>query len=297
MPLKNNVSLRATCHDTHHLSPAHHRFSFAAMKFSVRWFRCALAVLLCASLIGCEPPAQSQQDEEKEPHFIDGMRALNTYDYGGAVDEFEKAVEANPHNASAHFELGCLYEGNRQGAEQDPKEQDSAAAIYHYERFLILRPNAPNADFVKQRIVNCKQDLAKAVLPLPTTPGVQRDLEQLVEENKQLRAQLEQWQAYVKTLTNQPVALQDHPRSTMSDPQRPPAVVTATNPAPYTFHNDTHPTSRQPATHVSVTYVVQSRDTMASISRKFNVKLDSLTLANPGINVRRLRVGQTVNIP
>lgn len=267
------------------------------MKFSVWLFRCALAVLLCASLTGCSPAQQSQQDEEKEPHFIDGMRALNTYDYGGAVEEFEKAVEANPHNASAHFELGCLYEGNRQGAEQDPREQDSAAAVYHYEQFLKLRSNAPNADFVKQRIINCKQDLAKAVLPLPTTPGVQRDLEQLVEENKQLRAQLDQWQVYVRTLTNQLAMAQDHPHPTATETQRPVAFITATNPAPYAYHSDPHPTSHQLPTHVAVTYVVQSRDTMASISRKFNVKLDSLALANPGINAKKLRVGQTVNIP
>jgi LysM repeat protein len=269
----------------------------AVVKFSAWLFRCALAVFLCASLNGCEPTGQSQQDEEKEPHFIDGMRALNTYDYGGAVDEFEKAVEANPHNASAHFELGCLYEGTRQGAEQDPKEQDSAAAIYHYEQFLKLRSNAPNADFVKQRIINCKQDLAKAVLPLPTTPGVQRDLEQLLEENKQLRAQVDQWQAYVKTLTNNQLAtVQDHSHLPIIETQRPPTFVTTTNPAPYAFQSDAHPPSHQP-THVSVTYVVQSRDTLASISRKFNVKLPALALANPGINARKLRVGQTVNIP
>lgn len=267
------------------------------MKFSAWFLCCALAVLACASLNGCEPPGQSQQDEEKEPHFIEGMRALNTYDYGGAVDEFEKAVEANPHNASAHFELGCLYEGNRQGGEQDPKDQDSAAAIYHYEQFLKLRPNAANGDFVKQRIINCKQDLAKAVLPLPTTPGVQRDLEQLVEENKQLRAQLDQWQAYVKTLTNQLAAAQEHPNPPVTNPQKAQIPATVTNPAPYAVRSDPYPPSHQPTTHVSVTYVVQSRDTLASISRKFNVKLDSIALANPGVNARKLRVGQTLNIP
>lgn len=294
--MKSDDSVRAICRDTRRLSRAEHLFSFAAMKFSAWFFRCALAVLLCASLNGCEPPGQSQQDEEKEPHFIEGMRALNTYDYGGAVEEFEKAVEANPRNATAHFELGCLYEGTRQGEEQEPKQQDSAAAIYHYEQFLKLRPNAANADFVKQRIINCKQDLAKAVLPLPTAPGVQRDLEQLVEENKQLRAQVDQWQAYVKTLTNQLAAAQDHPNPPVTN-ARPETPATVTNPAPYAPRNNPNPPPHQPPTRVSVTYVVQSRDTLASISRKFNVKLDAIALANPGVNARKLRVGQTLNIP
>lgn len=45
------------------------------------------------------------------------------------------------------------------------------------------------------------------------------------------------------------------------------------------------------------TYVVQAHDTLASISRRYNVRMDALTLANPGVDARRLRVGQTLNIP
>ena len=56
------------------------------------------------------PPSQGQLEEEKEPHFIEGKRALTTMDYKGAIDEFEKAVEANPRNASAQLELSLLYE-------------------------------------------------------------------------------------------------------------------------------------------------------------------------------------------
>jgi peptidoglycan endopeptidase LytF len=57
--------------------------------------------------------------------------------------------------------------------------------------------------------------------------------------------------------------------------------------------------SPRPPSHplTAHTYVVQSRDTLASISRKYNVKLDSLALANPAVDARKLRVGQTLNIP
>jgi tetratricopeptide (TPR) repeat protein len=168
------------------------------MKSSAWLFRCALAILLCAGVTGCLPPNQSQLDDEKEPHFIEGKRAINTMDYNGAIDEFEKAVEANPRNASAHFELGWLYE---------EKEPDPAAAIYHYQQFLKLHPTADTAEAVRQRVMNCKQDLAKAVLPLPSAPGVQHDLEQLIQENKQLRAEVDQWRAYFKAQpTNHPVS-------------------------------------------------------------------------------------------
>src|SRR5512137_2361023 len=102
------------------------------MTFSVGLLR--IAPLLLASLVlsGCLPSAPS--DEEKEPYFMAGKSRVNTMDFKGAIDSFEKAVELNPKSASAHFELGWLY---------DQKESDPAAAVYHYERYLKLSPNSP----------------------------------------------------------------------------------------------------------------------------------------------------------
>jgi tetratricopeptide (TPR) repeat protein len=256
------------------------------MTFSAFLLRCALAVLLCVSLSGCTPAGQSPIDDEKEPHFIEGKRAVNSFDFKGAIEEFEKAVEANPHNASAHFELGWLYE---------EKEPDPAAAIYHYEQFLKLRPNADTGEAVRQRITNCKQDLAKAVLPLPTTPGVQRDLEQLIEENKQLRAEVDRLQAEVRAQqTNHSGAIAGPaPQGTIQQ-----TGTGQTVPTNIVF-SQTGGGNHGPPSHPGPgrTYVVQNGDTMAAISRKFNVKLDALAAANPGVDARRLRVGQTVNIP
>jgi LysM repeat protein len=258
------------------------------MKSSAWLFRCALAILLCAGVTGCLPPNQSQLDDEKEPHFIEGKRAINTMDYNGAIDEFEKAVEANPRNASAHFELGWLYE---------EKEPDPAAAIYHYQQFLKLHPTADTAEAVRQRVMNCKQDLAKAVLPLPSAPGVQHDLEQLIQENKQLRAEVDQWRAYFKA---QPT---NHPVSQVStslppiEPVHSVQVVQTQAPPPRVQTPNPGTPLRVPSRTGTRAYTVQAGDTMAAISRKFNVKLDSLLAANPGIDARKLRTGQTVSIP
>jgi len=49
--------------------------------------------------------------------------------------------------------------------------------------------------------------------------------------------------------------------------------------------------------NVRTTYVVQARDTLASISRKFNVKLESLAAANPGVDPRKIHPGQVLNVP
>jgi LysM repeat protein len=264
------------------------------MKFSAWLFRCALALLLCALVNGCMPPAQSQLEDEKEQHFIEGKHALNTMDYTGAIDEFEKAVEANPRNASAHFELGWLYEK----PEPDP---DPAAAIYHYQQFLKLRPTADTAEAVRGRIMNCKQDLAKTVLPLPSSPGIQHDLEKLIQQNKDLQTEVDQWRAWYKgqqTNRSQPQAGIATPviqptQAVQSVVQ--PVQTVRTNPTPQNYGGGPRVSPR--STTVRTTYVVQAKDTLASISRKFNVKLDSLMAANPGLDARRLRPGQTVNIP
>ena len=125
--------------------------------------------------------------EEKEPHFVLGKSRVNAMDYQGAIEAFEQSLEANPHSAAAHFELGWLY---------DEKAADPAAAIYHYQEYLKLNPNADNADVIKQRIYRCKQQLAADVLPLPSAPAAQQQLEKLSDQNRQLQDEVGKWRAY-----------------------------------------------------------------------------------------------------
>jgi tetratricopeptide (TPR) repeat protein len=252
------------------------------MKFPDRLFRSALILLLALSLEGCLPSGPNQMAEEKEPHFLAGRNCINSMDYKGAIEEFEKALEANPHSASAQFQLGWLYE---------EKEPDPAAAIYHYEQFLKLRPKADNAEVIRQHITNCKQDLAKTILVLPVTPGVQHEFEQLAEENKRLRDEVERWRAYagrVQLPTNTPALAAGNPRAAIvaapsSPTQMPGEALAAANPA-------AGPGQGRP-------YVVKQGDSPYSIARRNGVKLDALMAANPGIDPRRLRPGQTLTLP
>ena len=91
-------------------------------------------------LASCSQMRRASVDEEKEPQFLDGQKRERRMDYDGAIESFEKALQANPRNAAAHFELGVLY---------DQKKNDYGAAIYHYERHLQLRTNSPMAELVK----------------------------------------------------------------------------------------------------------------------------------------------------
>src|SRR3974390_2435413 len=162
------------------------------MSFGNRLWSGAAAVAVTMLLSGCLPSDQNQSEEEKEPHFVLGKGRINAMDYQGAVQAFEESLEANPHSAAAHFELGWLY---------DEKESDPAAAVYHYQRYLKLSPNAGNAEVIRQRIESCKQQLAADVLPLPSTPAAQKQINQLIAQNQQLQDEVNKWHAWYASQT------------------------------------------------------------------------------------------------
>lgn len=245
-----------------------------------KFLRLVPAGFLSLALWGCSPSGISGADEEKEPQFLIGRSRVNSMDYRGAIEAFEQALETNPRSAAAHFELGWLY------AE---KESDAAAAIYHYERFLRLRPTAENAETVRQHIFRLKQELAKGVLPIPPSLEIQRQLEQLAEENRRMREELDRARVAAPSLAlpaNRPLAPSPSVRS------NPVAITSPSRSAPI-------PTSaaRVSRTVPTRTHRVQPGETPAAIARRYNVKLESLLAANPGLNPRRMQVGQSLSIP
>jgi len=242
----------------------------------------------------CGPSGSSPLEEEKEPHFLAGKSRASTLDYKGAIECFEKALQINPKSASAHFELAWIF---------DQKEVDPVAAVYHYQRYLLLRPNADNTDLAKQRIMICKQALAETVALGPVTEKMQRQFEQvtednkrLIEENKQLREKLEKWSSYaarLQTPTNPSGAQAPQlPRAAAQKPNNQPSLGVPAQPA--TAAQTGTPSSAPPSNR---THSVQSGETPSLIARKYGVRLETLMAANPNLDPRRLRVGQILRIP
>jgi tetratricopeptide (TPR) repeat protein len=228
-------------------------------------FRGLAGAALCAALAGCLPSSQGPLDEQKEAHFLAGKARLNALDVQGAQEAFEKALEVNPRSGSAHFELGLLCE----------KDSDYAAAIYHFERFLKLRPESDYAALVKERISADKIELSKQAAFFPVTSKLTGELEKLTEENKQLRAEVEKWRAF----SGQP----PHP-SSGSNTSNGGSSLSGTRSDPV-------------QTAASRTHTVAAGETPAMIARKYSVKLESLMTANPGLDARRMKVGQVLRIP
>jgi tetratricopeptide (TPR) repeat protein len=222
----------------------------------------ALAVCLGACI-----PDDRHVDEQKDPHFQRGLKLVNSQDYKGAVEEFEKALETDPHSASAHFELGCLYD----------KLEDSAAAIYHYERHLKLLPNSDQAQLVNERIRGCKQELADKEFSPPITQNLQREVDRLTAENLALRQQLAAWQRAAAAPAQRPAP----------QPGAEPIRLAAVSPPAAGPTAPSHPRL----------HVVKQRETISSIAVQYGLKASAVLAVNPRVDPRRLRVGQSVALP
>jgi tetratricopeptide (TPR) repeat protein len=264
------------------------------------WFgrarRGAVALLLASVLCGCMPATESQSDERKEPHFIDGKNQVSQMDFQGAIESFEKAVEVNPRSAAAHFELGWLSE---------EKMNDPAEAIYHYSRYLRFSSNPDRMDMTN-RINRCKLELVKTVPTIgPLSSAAQREMDRVVAENKSLltkvdnlELELAQAKAMGSRLPGAPGAMiaQTRPAEpassgTLADnpPARPPARPVPNASAQTNSHRSTAASSR--------THVVKPGENPASIARKYGLSVAELMAANPGVVPTRLKAGQSLNLP
>ncbi len=234
------------------------------------------------ALGGCTPPGSSAADDEKEPHFVLGQSRVNAMDFQGAAEAFEESLAANPHSGAAHFQLAMLYENEKEINPPNP-----AAAIYHYQQYLRFEPKAGNAEVVNQRIAACKQMLTADVMTLPSAPAAQKQLQQLMDTNRFLSQQLDYYMRQLAALTNNP------PPATASYLTPPAATTTAaTTAATRSAMTASRPAAAKPRTHT-----VATRETLAAIARDNKVSLSALLAANPGLNPRKLRVGQVINLP
>jgi len=159
---------------------------------------------------------------------------------------------------------------------------------------LKLFPNADNAEVIRQRINRCKQQLAADVLPLPSAPAAQQQLERLAEQNRQLQDEVNKWRAYYASQLA--VAKTNAPPSVNATAQPTPAQTAQNVSVPSGNANASRPagpaTITRPRTHT-----VAAGETAVGIARKYGVKLSALEAANPDMNPARIHVGQVLDIP
>lgn len=166
------------------------RRNLTAMQDPQRWPVLALATMLTGLLTACSPWLDSPREEDHP--LLNEAVARKASSPREAERLLEKALDANPRLARAHWELALLHLNYT---------SNYAAAVYHFQRVLALRPDWPQANTTTQLIARAKLELIKEGFDLPVLPSVQRQLDRYVAEIHRLNTSLTNLQTQVRALT------------------------------------------------------------------------------------------------
>ncbi len=130
----------------------------------------------------------SYASETDEPNYREGQSLLKAGRRQEALSAFLKVIDKRRDDApESHLEVGLLYAQHI---------NDPLSAIYHFRKYLALRPNSPQAPLVRQRIDAAIRDFARTLpaQPLDSTQLQRVDLvatlDRLKQENEALKQQL-----------------------------------------------------------------------------------------------------------
>ena len=218
----------------------------------------AFAMLSFACAAGCSRVSSDQRDA-RDRHLRRAFSAKDSQDINGAIGWCEKALARDPDLALAHRELALMLDNYR---------QDYVGALYHYQRYLQLRPDAENRAAVEELIRYCRLSFAAQVTETPDE--IRRGLQARDERIQKLELEL----------------------ATLRGAVPPPAKPTDAAPA----------AGAAAAAPQGQVHVVQGGENLATISERyygtrarwksiFDANRDRLNDAN------NLRVGTTLTIP
>ena len=254
---------------------------------------------------GCELWRRTNPDERREANFV----AAYNYNLQGAYDDavaaYNRAIEANPNNAAAHWDLGFLY--------QD-KFHDYVLSIYHFRRCQQIKKRRHDKEAEDPTIENAiRQGQIQLAIQFASAFGQQQSQTQL-DDLKRRNAELE---ATIKELKLRLAASQapegvvpsaSESVSTVVTPlparpstsNPPPGPARSSGPSVAPRESPVHSTASAHATPTPApvrTHVVRPGDTMATIARKYGVTTAQLQSANRSVDPRKLKPGQSLVIP
>ncbi len=144
--------------------------------------------VLALGLAGCSDSEHvNSATELDEPNYREGQALLKTGRRQEALAAFLKVISKRGDDApESHLEIGLLYLQHI---------NDPLAAIYHFKKYLALRPNSPQAPLVRQRIDAATREFARTLPAQPLEGQPQRvdlvaTLDKLKQENDALKQEL-----------------------------------------------------------------------------------------------------------
>lgn len=223
--------------------------------------------------------------EEDHPLMRRALSLQRAGDNKGAIEAYQRVIDTKPGFARAHLNAAILY--------TQPPDEDFVRAIYHYERYLSLRPDAENAAQVRDLARRARVNFA-ASLPATNPNDALELVAELRRENEGLKQQIELLQQAARPAV--PTSETFRASSAVPPPLPPPSrpVLPAPRPAQTPV---AAPTPAAPRTHTVV-----AGETLSSIASKvyndpsawrkvYDANRDKL--ANPAA----LRPGQVLATP
>jgi len=164
-------------------------------RSAATWLVVALAGALCCS---CSGSAERLDRQDREnPLLVAATAKRDEGDVASAIRLYETALEKQPGLARAHLDLAILLHDC---------EKDYVGAIYHYRRYLKLRPATQKRQMIENRIRLAGQMFGAAV---PGSRRGDRDrtdtashIAELERENAALRDEIKKLNEEVEMLKN-----------------------------------------------------------------------------------------------
>ena len=124
-------------------------------------------------LVACSPEQKGEMpnNDYESSTFKRAKEKYELRDYRGAINLYEEVLRENASMAKAHFELGLIY---------NDKVNDPISAIYHFRKFLRLRPNSEREKTIQEWISRAELAIASSQ---PNSP--MESTEQFVELQKE----------------------------------------------------------------------------------------------------------------
>jgi LysM repeat protein len=233
------------------------------------------------TLTGCSDKSLSMDEkEERDPLVKTGVAYMEQNQWNEAERAFKDALDADPLMAKPHLDLAVIYQ---------QYNTNYIHAIYHYDRYLELRPDSEKATFIREQRDKVERALAlKTIKESSDVKKLATRALQLQKDNEVLRKRLvASTQAAQTTQPSSAATQSPQPTSAAKTTQATQTAKTATTGTAATSHK---------------IYTVVAGDSLNKISKKFygdskysdvifEANRDSLS------NPNALRIGQTLVIP
>ena len=268
----------------------------------------ALAGAGCGDRVGVPPPA-----EVEDPYYVQGKQLQKQGRNAEALNAFLKVIDRRGENPSpeSHLEAGliCLYH-----------TKDFPAAYYHLRRYHRAQPNSKEAPFVLGKIEEAKREFARTLPGRPLEDqsvrmAMDEEVGKLRRENEELRAELAVLRGGGATPVPRAPRMIALPPEVLAGASGPPppvtSVVESLDPtAPQIIQRASPPVAPAPRATIPApvarpstagrTHTVVAKDTLYSLARRYQVRVEDIVAANPAALPRAdtpLRVGTVLRIP